>query len=156
MKYHFKTTFLFACLGTMLFNICLAEEIEYVQVKNAALKAQSKVLSHVITTLSYGDKVTIISEEDQWKLAKLGEKQGYLHASALRTREIQLSANQNAPDYTEQSSDVDLSSKGMKKLESQFSESNRGARFDRVNEMEKRDTSASELNAFAKSGKLKQ
>lgn len=156
MKYHFKNTAILACAGTLLFKICLAEDVEYVQVKKAAVKAQPRVLSHIVATLSYGDKVTIISEQDQWKLAKVGNKQGYVHSSALRSREIRFSPDQTAPDYSEQSSDIDLSSKGMDRLENKFSDTNPDARFDRVNEMEKRSTSISEIAAFAKAGKLNQ
>ena len=65
-----------------------------VQVKKCQLRNKPTFLGKVVTKLSYADQVTVEQKQNSWvKVGHSGQKDGWIHISALSEKEIILNPN---------------------------------------------------------------
>lgn len=148
--------------GVLLFTLVLYVtalwgETMSVQIKSAALKSSPSFLGQTLMTLKYGDSVSSLSENGDWIEVKALSKKGWLHTSALTTKEITLSNGSKTAPSSVTSNEVMMAGKGFNaQVEKQYRQSNPALRFDLVDKMEKYSISADTQRQFAKTGELAQ
>ncbi|MCB0330134.1 MAG: SH3 domain-containing protein, partial [Bdellovibrionales bacterium] len=99
------------CLLLIGVQSAFAKRTQYIQVKQAFLKAEPKSWKKTIAKLSYKDQVEELEEQDDWVKVIANGKTGYLHESALSSRQIVESKAELSP-YADES-DVVLAGKGF-------------------------------------------
>jgi hypothetical protein len=151
VKMRLNSILFFALLCSTLLNA----ETMHVQIKVAALKNTPSFLGKTIQSLQYGESVTSIQKNGEWFEVKNASKQGWLHSSALTTKEIILSdLSKNAPENVS-SNEVIMAGKGFNaQVESQYRDKNPKLRFDLVDAMEKYQITSDSQHQFVKNGKL--
>lgn len=147
----FKSVIFFTILCSTLVNA----ETMNVQIKAAALKSTPSFLGKTLQSLHYGESVTSIQKNGEWVEVKATSKKGWLHSSALTTKEIVLSdLSDNAPQNVS-SNEVIMAGKGFNaQVESQYRDKNPKLHFDLVDAMEKYQISSDTQQQFVKNGKL--
>ena len=128
-----------------------------VQVRKSLLRNQPSFLGKPVTKLAYGDQVTVVEEKESWVKVQpaKGSIDGWVHISALTTKEIVL--NPNSSDVTSAASndEIALAGKGFnQQVEEQFKQNNKNIDFSRIDAMEKIVVSQDEKQAFLHDGGL--
>ena len=99
----------------------------YIQVNDAAMRDTPSFLSAVALTLSYGDKVGVVDETEDWHMVKpeASSITGWVHDSALTRKTIKLEAGET--DANVQASKQELAAGGRgfnQEVEDKFREEN--------------------------------
>jgi len=148
------SVFLFSLV---LYTTFVSADTMNVQIKVAALKSTPSFLAQTITTLRYGDGVNTLQESGEWIEVKTSSKKGWLHTSALTTKEIILTNSPKTAPMNVSSNEVMMAGKGFNaQVETQYRHQNPSLRFDLVDKMEKYPVSWDTQRQFAKNGQLAQ
>ena len=128
-----------------------------VQVKDAPHYRDAPFLGKVVTKLSYADQVTVEQEQHSWvKVSRSGQKNGWIHISALSEKEIILNPNSEEIKEAASGEEIALAGKGFnKQVEEKFKQDNKNIDFTRVDKMEKMVISQTEIQNFISQGGLK-
>ncbi|MEI6515142.1 MAG: SH3 domain-containing protein [bacterium] len=125
-----------------------------VQVRNAEIRETPSYLGKIVTTMAYGDKVTVQSENGAWMQVSSAGQSGWIHSSALTKKNIVMKSGAGA-QTTASSGEMALAGKGFNsKVEAQFKNNHKDIDFSWVDKMEKIKIPPSEIREFAKDGKL--
>lgn len=125
-----------------------------VQISKADIRATPSYLGKVVTSLAYGDKVTVQSQSGAWLQVSGNDQSGWLHSSALTTKKIVMKG-EAAAKTTASSGEMALAGKGFNSdVEKQFKENHKEIDFTPIDKMEKIIIPIPELQAFAKQGNL--
>jgi SH3-like domain-containing protein len=127
-----------------------------VQVKEGQLRSTPSFLGTIIARPSYGDRVEIIQDEGPWKkVAIRGGVQGWMHASALTTKNIVLKAGAGNVQTSATGSEIALAGKGFsEEVEKQYKELNHNLDYTWVDRMEKFQVPPEQMQAFLKQGNV--
>ena len=90
-----KLCLLLAFLVCTLCAPALAEEQQgklYIQVRETPLKSGPSFVSASQSPCAYGQEVTLLSEQGDWKHVEVNGQQGWLHASSLTSSRGKLTA----------------------------------------------------------------
>lgn len=140
-------------LATPLLTIAANSPL-YVKVRNAKLRNEPKQWAPSISSLSYGDAVSMLSSEGAWLKVKVGNSSGYLHNSAVSERKVVIQAAKSVAT-TGNDKDVILAGKGFnKEVEKNYASKNSALNYAEVDKMERLNVSDTEVAAFVKAGKL--
>jgi uncharacterized protein YgiM (DUF1202 family) len=127
-----------------------------VQVRETQVRKTPSFLGAIVATVHYGDRLPVLEDNESWIKVRAGETKGWLHSSALTTKEIVL--NPNASDLSKASSsgEIALAGKGFnKEVEDNFRQNNKNVNFEMVDKMEASTVSQEAVESFLKSGGLK-
>lgn len=125
-----------------------------VQINKADMRVTPSYLGKVVTSLAYGDKVTVQSQNGAWLQVTGNDQSGWLHSSALTTKKIVMKG-EAATKTTASSGEMALAGKGFNSdVEKQFKEKHKEIDFTPIDKMEKIKITIPELQAFAKQGNL--
>lgn len=142
-------------LGLIVFaSQALAEDV-FVKVRSTKLKADSKHWSNALTTLAYGERLSVLKKDKEWLEVKDRDgKVGYVHVSAVSDRKVVIKGSANY--FKEQNSDdVVIAGKGFsKEVEKDLASNNSELDFKAVDRMEQIRVSEKDLASFINSGKL--
>jgi len=140
---------------SVLISVSRADELN-VQVRTGKLRERPSFLGKIVTTVSYGDTVNIIREQDEWVLARRPDgKQGWIHISALTDDEIELSSGESNAETVASSDELALAGKGFNSdVEAEFKTRNEDIDFTWVDWMEKIIISPEQMEGFLKMGKV--
>ena len=61
-------------------------EKKSVQVRESHLRNSPSFLGKIVTTVHYGDRLSVVEDKSPWIKASINGKQGWLHDSALTTK----------------------------------------------------------------------
>jgi SH3 domain-containing protein len=126
-----------------------------VQVRESQLRKSPSFLGKIVTTVHYGDRLMILEDKASWIKVSANGTQGWLHNSAMTTREIVLNPNSGDLSRAANSDEIALAGKGFnKQVEEKFRQQNSHANFDLVDKMEGSTVSQEEIEAFLKAGNL--
>jgi len=101
-----------------------------VQVKQTQLRATPSHLGKIIAKASYGARVTILEERGDWKKAAYGNYHGWVHASALTTKRIVLTAGKTSQAGSASQKEIALAGKGFsQETENNYRRVNRHAGY---------------------------
>jgi|GEM_PF-123343 len=131
-----------------------AQDTMSVTVEKTQLRTSPSFLGSVIGTLSYADRVQVISEQNGWMKVAAAGRQGWVHSSALTTRQIVLKAGDENVKTSASSGEVALAGRGFnKEVEAKY-KSETGLDYTWVNKMESFGYDPSALQEFLKEGDL--
>jgi hypothetical protein len=128
-----------------------------VQVKKCQLRNQPSFMGKIVTTLSYGDQVTVSEEKESWLNVVPAAKgsSGWVHISALSAKQIVLNADSRDVPGSTSSGEIALAGKGFnQQVEQEYQEQNRNVDFSWVDKMEKIVVSQQEIQSFLQQGGL--
>ena len=126
-----------------------------VQVKKGELRSSPSFLSAVVTTVAYGDRLTVEKSEGLWMYASPGggRQAGWIHSSALTTKRIAMKAGDKDAALAASSGEMALAGKGFNSaVEAEFKNRNHGLDFTWVDRMEQMKASPSEMQEFLAKG----
>ena len=125
-----------------------------VQIRKADIRDTPSFMGKIVTSVSYGDKVTIQSQNGAWYQVNTPGQSGWMHNSALTKKNIVMKSGAGA-QTSASSGEMALAGKGFNSdVESQFKANHKDIDFTWVDKMEKIKISPSEIKAFAKAGQL--
>ncbi|MEI6564581.1 MAG: SH3 domain-containing protein [bacterium] len=125
-----------------------------VQINKADLRETPSYLGKVVTSLAYGDKVTIQSENGAWLQVSASGQSGWLHNSALTKKNIVMKSGAGA-QTSASSGEMALAGKGFNSdVEAQFKNNHKEINFAPIDKMEKIKIPIADIQEFAKAGKL--
>lgn len=134
--------------------LAAAATIMSVQIRKADIRETPSYLGKIITSLAYGDKVTILAENGAWVQVSASGQSGWMHNSALTRKNIVMKAGEGA-QTSASSGEMALAGKGFNSdVEAQFKANHKEIDFTWVDKMEKIKVSPRELAGFAKEGHL--
>ena len=127
-----------------------------VQVKKADVRDTPSFFGNVVTSLNYGDRVSVDQENGAWYHVTKpdGTPAGWLHASALDKKAIDMKAG-NGAQTAASSGEMALAGKGFSAdIEKEFKANHKDIDFRWVDRMEAIKIAPATLKAFAKDGNL--
>ena len=146
------TLFLFLCF--VLSGSAEPQKTMSVQVKEGQLRSTPSFLGTIVAKLSYGDKVEIMQDQGSWKkVAVRGGVQGWIHVSALTTKNIVLKAGAGNVQTSATSGEIALAGKGFsEEIEKQYKKLNRNLDYAWVDRMERFQVTPEQMQAFLNQG----
>lgn len=128
-----------------------------VQVKKSQLRNQPSFMGKIVSELAYGDRVAVQEEKKSWvrvTTAK-GNREGWMHLSALTTKEIVLNPGSKDVEKAASSDEIALAGKGFnEQVEEKFKQDNKNIDFSWIDRMEKIVVSQQEKQSFIREGGL--
>ncbi len=143
-------------LGILLVNAAASsQKAMSVQVKESQLRATPSHLGKIVARVSYGDRVTVIGEQGDWKKVSLNRKaQGWIHNSALTSKQIALRAGSSGGSSVS-GGEIALAGKGFnKEVEAQYRQNNKNLDYTWINRMETYKVSPRQMDDFIRVGRL--
>lgn len=132
----------------------MAVTVMSIQVNKTELRETPSYLGKVVTSLAYGDKVTVQSESGAWSQISSAGQSGWVHNSALTKKNIVMKSGAGA-QTSASSGEMALAGKGFSSdVENQFKANHKDINFAPVDKMEKIKIPISDIQEFAKAGKL--
>ena len=131
------------------------EEMMSIQVKSGSLRETPSFLGKIVTAVNYGDRVTVVSEQGEWRQVRSSSgTTGWIHVSALTEKKVVLSsAGQTGTSAS--GDELALAGKGFNaQVEGEFKKNNKDIDFSWVDKMEKIKIVGSEIVAFLKAGQV--
>lgn len=127
-----------------------------VQVKSGQVRATPSYLGKVTGDLAYGDQVTILKEQGEWRQVQTKAGQtGWVHVSALSKKKIVLSSGNTTAQTSTSGDELALAGKGFNSdVEAQFKAQNKDIDFTWIDKMEKIKVDTQESVTFLKEGGL--
>lgn len=129
----------------------------YVQVRESTLRSEPQFWSPTVQILKYGDVLEplgAVPGSKAWLKAKVGEREGYVHVSAVTSRKVVFNASTKSDMVRGASGDVVLAGKGFNKQVENHYGASKGLDFEVVNEVEKVKVDPLEQAAFIRDGGL--
>ena len=146
-------------LTLIIFPLALQASTLSVQVKQTVLRSKPSFLGKAIVKIQYGHKVEERSFKNGWHYVKTlrGGINGWVHASALSTKEIVLSVSDKVSTSGVTQSEVLMAGKGFsKQVEDKYKKENTSLNFSLVDTIKNsKPISNKSLNHFVTYGKLK-
>jgi hypothetical protein len=147
---------LFPCVfSSPLFSA--TNEFLSVQVRQGQMFSTPSFLGKVTANLAYGDKVELIEDKGAWKMVTIHNIKGWMHESALTTKNIKLQAGKANVKTGATSSELALAGKGFNaKVEGEFKSKNKHLDYASVDRMERTFTfKPGQVQAFLKQGQVR-
>ena len=130
-----------------------------VTAKEGNVKVTADHLSKNVEVVVYGDKLKIVTKENDWyQVTTPSGKTGWIHESATTTKKINISKDAQVGDNSSSHDEVALAGKGFNKQVEQAyvkGNPNLASAFQLVDQIEARKVSSSQLAAFISQGQLK-
>ncbi len=135
-------------------TLAASTSIMSIQVRKAEIRETPSYLGKIVTTMAYGDKVTVQSGNGAWMQVLSAGQSGWVHSSALTKKNIVMKSGAGA-QTTASSGEMALAGKGFNSdVEAQFKNNHKDVDFSWVDKMEKIKIPISDIREFAKDGKL--
>lgn len=128
-----------------------------VQVRNGQVRATPSFLGSPVAPVAYGDRVEALQQQGDWvEVTVPGGKKGWLHISALTTKQVSLGSGTKDAKVSASGEELALAGKGFNSdVEAQYRAANPGTDFTWVNLMEQMNVQPEEMVAFLKQGGVK-
>jgi SH3-like domain-containing protein len=141
-------------LAALAIGNLAAEKMMSVSVKETPLRATPTFLGKMVTVLRYTDRVEVLEERSGWARVSLSGKQGWVHMSALSTKNIVLQAGDSNVQQSVSSGEVALAGKGFnEQVEAEYKQQN-NLDYTVVDRMERFTVSIDEILLFVEEGAL--
>jgi len=152
---HIKSFLFLGVLGLSVATaIAATATMMSVQINKAELRDTPSYLGKVVSSLAYGDKVSVQSQNGAWSQVSSSGHTGWLHNSALTKKDIVMKSGVGA-QTTASSGEMALAGKGFNSdVEKQFKENHKDINFAPIDKMEKIKIPIADIQEFAKEGKL--
>jgi uncharacterized protein YgiM (DUF1202 family) len=126
-----------------------------VQVQTGQVRNAPSFLGAVVTAVSYGQPVEVVSSQGPWHQVKTADGRiGWMHESALTAKRVSMQSG-GAVRTGASGDEMALAGKGFNRdVEAQFKAAHSDADFTWVDRMASMKASASEIERFVKAGGL--
>jgi uncharacterized protein YgiM (DUF1202 family) len=127
-------------------------------VKETQIRATPSYMSKILVLARYGDRLEVLEKQNGWAKVSLpaGKGQGWVHLSALSTKQVALKAGDAAAAGGASSGEVALAGKGFnKEVEAQYRDETQ-LDFTWIDRMEGFRVSPEQILAFLQAGGLPQ
>ena len=144
-----------AAIAAIIISAVSAEsgEMMSVQVKSTPVRETPSFVGKAIATLSYGDRVEVISNQGVWTKIRTADATGWTHNSALSTKRIVLRSGGETAQSRASSDELALAGKGFNSdVESEYKKQHGNIDFTPIDRMEKVRISSTEIQSFLKEG----
>ena len=122
---HKKRFFMALGLWGLLTGVSFATTTMSVQVNKADIRETPSYLGKIVTSLAYGDKVTVQSQDGAWLQVTSSGQSGWLHNSALTKKNIVMKSGAGA-QTSASSGEMALAGKGFNSdVEKQFKDNHK-------------------------------
>ena len=124
-----------------------------IQVREGVLRGTPSFLGAVIAQVSYGERVTVLDNQNGWTKVRADGSAGWIHESALTKKRLTLSAGDSNVKTGASSEEMALAGKGFNsEVEAEFKEQNEDVDFTDVDRMEAICITQPEMLRFLKKG----
>ena len=152
---HVKRAFI---LATLLLTAALVpaqtSEQMSVTVKETQVRATPSYLGRILAVLAYGDRVEVLAEQNGWAHVRAAGGQGWVHLSALTSKQIVLQSGSQTVGTGASSSEVALAGKGFnQEVEDKYRQDN-DLDYTWVDRMDGFTVTPEEVLAFLAEGEL--
>ena len=152
-----KTRFLLAAALLFVAGAVFASDQMSVTVKQTAVRDKPSFLGKTLGMLVYADRVTVLDQSMKGWVKVVGpdgKLQGWVSASALQTKKIELAAGSENVNQSASSGEVALAGKGFNEtVEKQYKQDGK-LDYTWVDRMGRIEVSAEQLSAFIAKGGL--
>lgn len=147
---------LILCFGCAVFLFAAPQRTMSVQVKEGQVRSSASFLGAIVARLAYGERVEVVQDRGNWlRVAVRGGGQGWMHASALTTKNIVLKAGTGDVQTSATSGEIALAGKGFsEEVEREYKQRNRSLDYTWVDRMERFQVSPEQMQAFLKEGNV--
>jgi SH3-like domain-containing protein len=147
---------IFSCLLFAASGPAEAPNKMSVQIKEGHVRSSPSFLGTIVARMTYGDRVDVIKDEGAWKKVALrGGVEGWMHSSALTTKNIILRAGAQNVQTSATGGEIALAGKGFsEEVEKKYRSLNRNLDYAWVDRMEKFQVSPDQMRAFLKEGEI--
>jgi uncharacterized protein YraI len=154
MKKPARMAFLVAAV-LAVFVFLLAETL-VVKVKTTTVRSAPKFTATVVAKIKSGEALEKLAAESGWiKVKTKAGLVGWVHATAVQAKKINLSAMDNTMQTQASAGEIALAAKGFnKQVEDKYRAGNPAADYAAVDAMEKVKPTDAEIEAFMKLGHL--
>ena len=125
--------------------------------QEAMIRKDKRFFAPVVVRVPYGEMIQELEREGDWLRVSYQGKQGWLHISAVQEQKFSLSslAGERAQETTHE--EVSLAGKGFTpEVENGFRSKNPKMRYDLVDQVQSYKVAEQQLQAFIRSGNLKE
>jgi len=126
-----------------------------VQVRTAHLRATPSYLGARTASADYGDAVTLLQSEGEWRLVKSAKDggEGWVHLSALSAKAIKIRADARDASTAASGEEMSLAGKGFNsEVEADFRSKNADIDFGPIDRMQERTIPTDEMIRFLEEG----
>ncbi len=118
--------------------VLAAAGVMSVQVRTGKMRAKPSFLGPVVTSISYGDRVTVLGEKNGWvQIRNADGKTGWIHGSALTEKKVVLKAGEADVATGASGEELALAGKGFNDaVETEFRTENPDIDYTWVDKME--------------------
>lgn len=139
----------------VLVSFLIAENL-IVKVQSTYLRKEPKFYASTLAALRAGESVVKLASQGDWyKVKTAGGLEGWLHASAVQSKKVDLVAMDKSLQTKASADEVALASKGFnEQVEKEYKSKNKDVDFAWVDKMLKIKISPEQLRKFLQEGKL--
>ena len=140
----------------MLASVALGATVKVIT-QEAMIRKDKRFFAPAVVRVPYGEMLQELGREGDWLRVSYQGKQGWLHISAIQEQKFSLSslAGERAQETTRE--EVALAGKGFTpEVESAFRNKNPKMRYDLVDQVQSYKVAEQRLQAFIRSGNLKE
>jgi hypothetical protein len=143
-------------IGALSALLGMSVRADTVQVREATIRERPSFLGRVVGNAAYGDVLATAEIQGPWiQVARAGRTLGWVHASALTRRTVQLRSGDEDVDPTVSSDELALAGKGFSaEIEARYRARHGDAGFKQLDRMEQLAVAPRERAAFLKQGGL--
>jgi hypothetical protein len=146
----------------LLLGLCLLTSVAFaatvkVITQEAVIRKDKRFFASPVTRAPYGSVLEQIGREGDWLRVSYQGKQGWIHISAVQEQKLQISPFGEGKGREASRDEVALAGKGFTpEVEKAFREKNPQMRYDLVNQVESSKVDETSLQAFMRSGNLRE
>jgi hypothetical protein len=146
----------------LLLGFCLLTSVAFaatvkVITQEAVIRNDKRFFASPVVRAPYGSVIEQIGREGDWLRVSYQGKQGWLHISAVQEQKVQISPFSQGKAREASQDEVALAGKGFTpEVEKAFREKNPKMRYDLVNQVESSKVAEAGLQAFMRSGSLRE
>jgi hypothetical protein len=146
----------------ILLGLCLLTSVAFaatvkVITQEAVIRNDKRFFASPVARVPYGSVIEQIGREGDWLRVSYQGKQGWIHISAVQEQKVQISPFGQGKAREASQDEVALAGKGFTpEVEKAFREKNPQMRYDLVNQVQSSKVDETSLQAFVRSGNLRE
>jgi len=144
-------------LGLLIMTSGAMAETVKVITQEAIIRKDKRFFAPIVIRVPYGEAIEELARQGDWLRVSYGGKQGWIHISAVQEQKFQLSSFSTEKASEASQEEVALAGKGFTpEVEKAFRDKNPKMRYDLVDQIQYVRIEDAQLQAFMRTGNLKE
>jgi Bacterial SH3 domain len=144
-------------LGLLIMTSGAMAETAKVITQEAIIRKDKRFFAPIVIRVPYGEAIEELGRQGDWLRVSYGGKQGWIHISAVQEQKFQLSSFSTEKASEASHEEVALAGKGFTpEVEKAFRDKNPKMRYDLVDQIQYVRIEDVQLQAFIRTGNLKE